>query len=418
MRVREEAAAGHVVAFARSGQDIRSRFRALSREIVTPKVVPVSEPHFCIGRQCLSTRPTPGNTSLPAPNRFHVRCTRGRWRRLEAHRCAEARVWGGAAAIGGSGARGANSQKPPKRAGRWGAWPEVPGRQAALRDPAVALPQLQSPQQRGAAVHNAPDAAADVRVLEDVCRRSRMRVPRPRAGAVRCHPLSLRRGGPKGWKGRLRGKRPGLAPQPVVTAHALARHGQPPREHARLPVLLCNLLVEVEGQRQEHPPDSLWVGRARALGVPVRLKHVPAAHDHGRVTPARVALKGEVLQATAAGVQPARGDQALGRQRRANGTVVDAAAVVERPQGLCDAETWLDSSAMRGERRIDRAPDGGCGSTHGGNVCLPRARHPNHCSTRLSQCFTPVIPSLGCPFHKGKSTSQSCTIGRSGGEGV
>ena len=47
-----------------------------------------------------------------------------------------------------------------------------------------------------------------------------------------------------------------------------------------------------------------------------------------------------------------------------------------------------------------------------------RAAHPNQCSGHLSQCFTPVIPSLGCPFYNGKSTSHSCMTGRNGDEGV
>ena len=46
-----------------------------------------------------------------------------------------------------------------------------------------------------------------------------------------------------------------------------------------------------------------------------------------------------------------------------------------------------------------------------------RIRHPNQCSgPNLSQCFTPVIPSLGCPFQNCESTSHSYMIGRSGGE--
>ena len=56
-----------------------------------------------------------------------------------------------------------------------------------------------------------------------------------------------------------------------------------------------------------------------------------------------------------------------------------------------------------------------------GNVWLARARrarHPNQRSGHLSQCGTPVTPSLGCPFYNCKSTSHSCTTGRSGGEGV
>ena len=63
--------------------------------------------------------------------------------------------------------------------------------------------------------------------------------------------------------------------------------------------------------------------------------------------------------------------------------------------------------------------DGTCTArNHKGNVCLARARHSNECSGHLSQCFTPVIPSLGCPFHNFQSTSHSYMIGRSGDEGV
>ena len=50
--------------------------------------------------------------------------------------------------------------------------------------------------------------------------------------------------------------------------------------------------------------------------------------------------------------------------------------------------------------------------------CVPGAWHPNQCSGHLSQCVTPVIPSLGCPFNNCKSTSHSCMIARCGGEGV
>ena len=54
--------------------------------------------------------------------------------------------------------------------------------------------------------------------------------------------------------------------------------------------------------------------------------------------------------------------------------------------------------------------------------CLPgacrRARHPNQRSGHLSQCFTPIIRSLGCLFQNYKSRTDSFMIGRSAGEGV
>ena len=40
----------------------------------------------------------------------------------------------------------------------------------------------------------------------------------------------------------------------------------------------------------------------------------------------------------------------------------------------------------------------------------PGARHPTQYFGHLSQYFTPVIPSLGCPFYNCKTTTHSCMI--------
>ena len=55
-----------------------------------------------------------------------------------------------------------------------------------------------------------------------------------------------------------------------------------------------------------------------------------------------------------------------------------------------------------------------CPSTRHGieGTFAQRTQHPNQCSSHLSPCFTPVIRSLGCPFHNCTSTTHSCMIGR------